>query len=77
MLIKEYTGKHSDLVDAELYKIRTELDHYQENLFSGTSRIRAFLKYTYANEVTEDMYDSLVERISVENTGIMIKLLQR
>jgi hypothetical protein len=76
-LIKENIEKQLNAAKAELHKIHFELDHYQKNLSSNSLKVNAFLKYANANELTEDMYNCIVEKMLVYDTGLEIVLLNR
>lgn len=74
LLMKDYINGLQKLMRIELHEMQAEVGHYQKNVSSDCARVNEFLKYADADELTEDMYAALVDKILVRNVGVEVRL---
>jgi hydroxylamine reductase (hybrid-cluster protein) len=71
-LVKDYVEKLKGTLKEELSELQAEIDYYQNNI-SSDNIPKKFLRYDDTDELTEDMYNELIEKILVFDMGVEIE----
>jgi hypothetical protein len=71
---EEFAGQTIQEIESEIVILEKMMSDYRNNVSSNCWWVSGLLKYVGARELTEEMYDGLLKRITVKNGNVDIQL---